>query len=271
MNNTILFAHDFSSSADNALKLTAQFANSTGHHLHIYHVISTSVMVDTINIVDYSADQEIENAQNKINKEIESIQIQYPDLKMSSAVDYGFLIPKMVDKVNELNPKILVLGVKRRTGFDKVIFGDVCAVLVDKINVPLLVIPENTEHFDVNLIAYAWDGQTKETQQLKVLNEFVSHSTIIKIVNVNHYDEEVLDRGKEFEGELQSVFQNQTVHLVQKLGLDEEATMEQALNDLHPDLLVVYAHHYSFWQSLFHKSFSKQAISFSKAPVLVVH
>lgn len=272
MNNTILFAHDFSPSSDNALKLISEFANSTSQSLIIYHVISTSIMLETVNMVDYSAEKEIDSARVKIQAEITEIQKSFPNLKISLMVDFGFLIPTMADKVNDLNPSLLVLGVKKRTGFDKVIFGDVCSTLLDKIKIPMLVIPENTDSFNLNLIACAWDGKSDETEKLHLLKEFgLSDSAKIKVINVNHYDDTVLENSKVFKQNIQNLFGENSIQMIQKLGLGEEETMELALNEMQPDLLVVFAHHYGFWQSLFHKSFSKQAISFSKAPVLVLH
>jgi len=47
--------------------------------------------------------------------------------------------------------------------------------------------------------------------------------------------------------------------------------MKKALENIQPNLLVVFAHHYSFWQSIFHKSFTKEVIKFSNSPVLVVY
>lgn len=272
MNNTILFAHDFSSSSENALKLISEFANSTSKSLIIYHVVSTSIMLETVNMVDYSAEKEIDSAKAIIQGEIAEIQKTLPNLNISLMVDFGFLIPTMVDKVTELKPSLLVLGVKKRTGFDKVIFGDVCSTLVDKIKVPMLVIPENTDSFNLNLIACAWDGKTAESEKLIALKDFNLNTTAkINVININHYDDAVLENSKVFKQNIQNMFANNQILMIQKLALDEEETMVVALNEMQPDLLVVFAHHYGFWQSLFHTSFSKQAISFSKAPVLVLH
>jgi nucleotide-binding universal stress UspA family protein len=270
--NTILAAHDFSPSSKNALNIAAEIALKTDSKLLVYHVVSTSVLADTVSTVNYSPDDEIKKNEGLLKRSVTALKKKFPELKATGLVEFGFLIPTIADKIEDVKPWLMVLGVKKRSGFDKVIFGDVCSTLVDKISTPLLVVPLNVKVMNLNTVAYAWDGKTSETAQLNPLKTLLGNTlSDIVSVNISHYDADVEKRANTFNAAVKKMFPQQQVDLKQILGLDKETTMESALDKMKPDLLVVFSHHYGFWKGLFHKSFAKQAVNFSKSPVLVVY
>jgi nucleotide-binding universal stress UspA family protein len=166
---------------------------------------------------------------------------------------------------------LCVVGVKKRTGLDRVIFGDICTTLIGKVKSPMLVVPLNYKSLKLNTITYAWDGKTSEVQHLGVIKELLStEKAHIIAVNVTHYDADVEKNVVNFRAGLKKMFPNHATELQQVQGLDKETEFERAVRKINPDLLVVYAHHYSIWQNMFHKRFSKHALKFSQSPVVVI-
>ena len=268
---TIFAAHDFSKPSKNALNIAAELALKTQSTLFVYHVLSSAAITDNVNLVNFSADISLNRVMGALKRSVLALKKQFPGLKIEFDLGSGFLVTTISDKIKEINPWISVLGVKKRTGFDKMIFGDVCSVLVDKVDVPMLVIPNNYKDLKLDKLSYAWDGDTLETSQLKPLNTLLGGQlSEILVLNVTHYDDTVLKKSNTFKSALQKMFKLQTVEIKHVMGLDTIKTMEEALLEIKPDLLVVYKHHESFWQRLFHKSFSKKAIQFSHSPVLVL-
>ena len=268
---TIFAAHDFSKPSKNALYIAAELALKTQSTLFVYHVLSSAAITDNVNLVNFSADISLNRAMGALKRSVLALKKQFPGLKIEFDLGSGFLVTTISDKIKEINPWLSVLGVKKRTGFDKMIFGDVCSVLVDKVDVPMLVIPNNYKDLKLDKLSYAWDGDTLETSQLKPLNTLLGGQlSEILVLNVTHYDDTVLKKSNTFKSALQKMFKLQTVEIKHVMGLDTIKTMEEALLEIKPDLLVVYKHHESFWQRLFHKSFSKKAIQFSHSPVLVL-
>jgi len=268
---TIFAAHDFSKPSKNALNIAAELALKTQSTLFVYHVLSSAAITDNVNLVNFSADISLNRAMGALKRSVLALKKQFPGLKIEFDLGSGFLVTTISDKIKEINPWISVLGVKKRTGFDKMIFGDVCSVLVDKVEVPMLVIPNNYKDLKLDKLSYAWDGDTLETSQLKPLNTLLGdHKSTLLVLNVTHYDDTVLKKSNTFKSALQKMFKSQSVEIKHVMGLDAIKTMEEALLEIQPDLLVVYKHHESFWQRLFHKSFSKKAIQFSHSPVLVL-
>ncbi len=268
---TIFAAHDFSKPSKNALNIAAELALKTQSTLFVYHVLSSAAITDNVNLVNFSADISLNRAMGALKRSVLALKKQFPGLKIEFDLGSGFLVTTISDKIKEINPWLSVLGVKKRTGFDKMIFGDVCSVLVDKVDVPMLVIPNNYKDLKLDKLSYAWDGDTLETSQLKPLNTLLGDQlSEILVLNVTHYDDTVLKKSNTFKSALQKMFKLHTVEIKHVMGLDTIKTMEEALLEIKPDLLVVYKHHESFWQRLFHKSFSKKAIQFSHSPVLVL-
>lgn len=267
----VLVAHDFSQASKNALKVAAQIADATQSRLFIFNVLPISVMSDVEYAYTYSPDADIQRNTTLMRRAISFLKRDFPKLNMTFNVTYAYVIPSILEAINSYNPWLTVVGVKKRTGLDRVIFGDVCTELVDKINHPFLVVPNNVKTFSTNHVVYAWDGLNLQTNHLSLLKKMMSkEKQLITALNVSHYDEKVNKNAVEYKKILAKFFYAHKAELVQIQGLDQPQTISQFLSKIKPDLLVVVAHHYGFFQKMFHKSFSKQAIRFAKSPVLVI-
>lgn len=270
-NKIVFAAHDFSPSSRNSLEVAAAIAQKTGSKLFIYHVVSSSVLADSETVYTYSPDLDIKKASALMRRGITYLKKKFTGVPVAFEVDYGFLVPMMTSKIEELNPWLTVLGVKKRTGMDKVIFGDTCTTLIGKVKSPMLVIPLNYKALKLNSVVYGWDGKSAEVHQLNVLRDMMGEDhTNLTALNVSHYDDTVDKNAAAFRFALKKMFPNQHTDLKQVMGLDKEVEFEKAVKKMKPDVLVVYAHHYSVWQNIFHKRFSRYALKFSQSPVLVV-
>lgn len=270
-NKIVFAAHDFSPSSRNSLEVAAAIAQKTGSKLFIYHVVSSSVLADSETVYTYSPDLDIKKASALMRRGITYLKKKFSGVPVAFEVDFGFLVPMMSSKIEELNPWLTVLGVKKRTGMDKVIFGDTCTTLIGKVKSPMLVIPLNYKSLKLNSVVYGWDGKSAEVHQLNVLRDMMGDDhTNLTALNVSHYDDAVDKNAAAFRFALKKMFPNQHTDLKQVMGLDKEVEFEKAVKKMKPDVLVVYAHHYSVWQNIFHKRFSRYALKFSQSPVLVV-
>lgn len=270
-NRVIFFSHDFSAASKNALNVAADIAQASNSKLFIYHVVSTAIISDAQAAYTASPELDIKKAGALMRRGVTYLKKKYPKVQIAFEIDFGFLIPSLKDKIEEVNPLMCVYGVKKRTGLDKVIFGDVCTSMIGKTDSPMLVVPINYKHLKLKSIVYAWDGQSAEVSQLSVLKEMSNQfNSELLAVNVSHYDEQVHKNTSPFKSALRKAFPSAYTDTVLIQGLNQEVEFEKAVKKIKPDLLVVYAHHYNLWQSLFHKRFSKHAIKFSQSPVLVV-
>jgi len=270
--NTIFVAHDFTPASKNALNIAAELAVKTGANLFVYNIISTAILTDNVTYVSYTPEKEVNKHKGYFKRSISTLVKKHPTLKADFSVDFGFFLPTLMDKLKNINPWLLILGTKKRTGWDETIFGDTCSEIIGRVSIPTLIIPKNFKVLNLKTVAYAWDGKSVETHQLNALTTILgSNVCSITAINITHHDENSIKNASKIKLALKNKFDNQQVELLQIQGLDQNAEMKKALQNIKPNLLVVYAHHYSFWQSIFHKSFTKQALKFSNSPVLVVY
>lgn len=267
----ILVAHDFSEASKNALKVAAQIADAKQSRLFILNVLPITVMSDVEYAYTYSPDSDIQRNTTLMRRAISFLKRDHPQLNMTFSVTYAYVIPAILEAIKSYNPWLTILGVKKRSGLDRVIFGDVCTELVDKVDEPILVIPMNVKSFETKHVVYAWDGLNMQTAHLHLLKKLMSkEKQLVSAINVTHYDDKVQKNAIEYKKILAKYLYNHITDVVQIQGLDKPQTISNYLAKIKPDLLVVVAHHYGFFQKLFHKSFSKQALRFAKSPVLVI-
>lgn len=269
--NFIFVAHDFSTASRNSLNAAAQIALKKNLKLFVYHVVSAAVITDAQVPYTSSIEIDVKKATTLLRRGVTYLKKKFPGLSIAFEVDYGYLIPTLQGKIEEINPLLAVFGVKKRSGLDKVIFGDVCTSMIGKLKCPTLVVPQRFKTVDFNHIVYGWDGKNLEVRPLSVLKSLIpAENSDITAVNVSHYDDTVLKNAANYRMALRKYFPDTDTSLEMVQGLDKETEFEKAVKKLHPDVLVIYAHHYNLWQSIFHKRFSRFAVRFSHCPVLVV-
>ena len=268
----ILVAHDFSVASRNALELATMIAQQTNSTIFVYHVVSAPIMLEMEGAPAYSPEEDIKEAGALLRRGVTYLRKRVRGVNIALSVDYGFLIPNIAKKVEELDPWMTVVGVKKRTGLDKVVFGDVCANLVGKIKSPLLVIPLNYKKMKLNKIVYGWDGKSTDTDYLNVVKEIVAKKPVnVTAVNITHYDEMPEAHLNTFKSNFKKVFLQQNTEVKQVMGLDKIGEFEKVVKQMEPNMVVVYAHHYNLWQSVFHKRFSRQLFKFTKSPLMIIH
>lgn len=270
-NKTIFVAHDFSKSSKNALNIAAQFAENLNARLYVYNVIPVALLSDIENSYVFNPDEAIKRNTTLMRRMVATVRKQHKGLTIVFEVDYGLVIPQLTNKIAEIKPWLTILGVKKRNAFDRVIFGDVCSDLVDLVDVPFMAIPSNYSKFKLNQVVYAWDGQSSDVEHLSFIRKLlVNDGAQITALNVTHYDEKTQNLVPKFKLNLKKFFYKHKSQVVQLIGLDNKQAVNNALLKIKPDLLVVYSHRYNFFQKLFHASFSKKAIKFSKSPILII-
>jgi nucleotide-binding universal stress UspA family protein len=270
-NKTIFVAHDFSLASKNALNIAAQIADNLDARLYVYNVIPVALLNDIENSYVFNPNEAIKKNNTLMRRMIASVRKSHKDLIIVFEVDYGLVIPKIQNKIAEINPWLTVVGVKRREVFDRVIFGDVCSDLVDLIEVPFMVVPANYSQLKLEQVVYAWDGQSSEVEYLHFLRKLLTNEGArFTALNVTHYDEKTQNLLPKFKINLKKYFYKHKTQVIQLMGLDKKQAINNALLKIKPDLLVVYAHRYNFFHKLVHASFTKKAIQFSKSPVLVI-
>jgi nucleotide-binding universal stress UspA family protein len=142
MFKTILFATDFSTSSEYALKYALSLARKFESRLGIIHVINEPVDLRGFYVPHISFDQleaEIEAGARKMMESFCQTHADgYPGVE--TFVVPGIPYDEIIKKAAELSADLVVVGTHGRTGLDHVLFGSTAEKVVRKSPVPVMTI-----------------------------------------------------------------------------------------------------------------------------------
>ena len=253
----ILIPIDFSETAANAFFYGHRLASDLGLMVKLVHVY-TPVVNDATGQVYFDPGQS-EISKELLNQFIEKYDADWgSDLMKSALVDGEVLLGYPSDQICKQSEssvtKFIVIGT---TGQSKLkdFIGSVSRSVLESAQCPVFVIPRNAGYRQIKSIIVALEHiEDIPYLQQKINNVFADADIQIEYVSVRNDGETSHDS---------------TLTLLK--GDDSEVTMESYIDQKAPDLVVVWKKKHTFWQSLFHKSFSKNLAMLSETPVLVIH
>ena len=260
---------DFSAPAANAIEYAASLAELSGvgiHILHAYHPIP--VQVNGAVWVDPDAAR---NGEHQLKDFVDDVIKRHPEVSITSSFEYGFPVDTLIKFSQQPDTKYIVMGSKGSNNTIRQLFGSVSQEVSQKANCPVFVIPENSS-FTLKQIVYATDNPVLDASGLRMVHRLAKLTDArIHIVHVNSDNAD--SYGRKWLNEIKTVFpelKNYTIsEAVNKSvveGLLGQARSQKA------DLVVVATTHRSFWDSIFHKSTTKELLlNLGDQPIMIFH
>lgn len=253
----ILIPIDFSETSANAFFFGHRLASDLGLMVKLVHVF-TPVVSDITGQVYYDPGQS-DVAREQLNQFIEKYDKDWgSDLMGGALVDGEVLLGYPADQITRTtedpHTELVVVGT---TGQSKIkdFLGSVSRSVIENAKCPVLVIPRDSGYKQTKTIIAA----AQSVDDIPYIREgiqklFGSEGLQIEFISVKND----VDPGKDKD-------------LTILNGEDAEHTLSTYIDDHQPDLVVVWKKKHSFWESLFHSSFSKNLAMLSHIPVLVLH
>lgn len=166
----ILHPTDFSPAAKNALIFALEIARSSGATLHIMHSIE-----EPYNFYPISKAPNLSHRVKKILNEHEediSKGSKYKELNIKTCIQTGGALYAIFKEVKNRNIDLIVMGTKGRTGLNKILLGSTTAEVIQRSNVPVLVVPKEAEYDGFKQIIFATDYQEGDIEALKFVSDF---------------------------------------------------------------------------------------------------
>ena len=265
----ILVPSDFSKAAYNALKYAIQLSAKIPSRiilLNSYTTPHSSVMIDLTDILKKDSTDGLESVKRKIEADFPNalIEIASYNEELNTAVK-ACIKRKGID--------LVIMGTTGASGVKETFIGSNTASLIQKINVPIIAIPEDFS-LDNNLnIAVSTD-----LKNLKNVSLFGTVKEIARAFNGNFH----LINVSEDLSKIDPIdFIDQSADLDELfVGFDhtfnflENSDYESEILDYiishHIDLLVVISKKRGFFENLFHKSISKKLTMHSPIPIIIL-
>ena len=191
---TILVPTDFSECANNALRVATDIARKTDASVHIVHVYERPYFGNTELQVNTTANNKIVN---KIKEEMEKLVAQdfAKGIKIIRHILWDIPITEIekYDKVK--NADLIVMGSHGCKGWKELFIGSNTEKIVRLSNIPVLVIKEKIEKFEMKNIVFAsnFDDHVDKVfiRINKLFNLFDARIHLLKVNTQSHFEKTV--------------------------------------------------------------------------------
>ncbi len=179
------------------------------------------------------------------------------------------------DLVNNVIAKhkiwLVIMGTKGEGFANTLVFGSNVFKVLDHINCPLLIVPENAELNALRSIAYATDLRNTDMDIVAWLKDMAEIlSTGLSILHVSKDPASALeDASKKITGDIVHSKTHDRTEIKYVQGKNLVDALHEVVQQMNVDILALMHRKYGFFDSLFHPSTSYQMIKKTKMPILV--
>lgn len=189
---TILYATDCTKNDASALKYVYNFSRIIKADLHIIHVYDLPP-------VSVSVIQRSDVLRKNINLELKNVVVKYCEAHLGSdfrkipitihAVEDVSVEDAIINLSNKLAPDLVMLGIKDANSHRGWFSSNIANVLLDKIEVPIMMLPNGLIYHNISTIIYATDFDQKDVYPIKSLVDIVRpFEALLEIVHVYRTD-----------------------------------------------------------------------------------
>jgi nucleotide-binding universal stress UspA family protein len=269
---TILAPTDFSDSSLNAVNYAADLALSINAKLVLFHAIPFPIAISEVSVpgdvIDDMVDvdnKDMDNLRNILEDRTKRKIIITTDVKIGN-------VEQEIDNIClKEKPLAIVMGIRSGKSFERALMGSSVFHVMNHVDFPTLIIPENISYIDIKNIGLLCDlEKSNEELPFESIKEWLSlFKGRLDIINISNHDKEFkIDQSIESLA-LQKRLNpfNPRFHLLTSDNIAEE------LNEFvqtHPlDLLMVFPGKHGIFR-IFHKKNSKFIITHNEFPILSI-
>ncbi len=289
--NKMLVLTDFSDNALHAALYAGLLARKTGtekiilfHHFDISALLAPNEISSLLAPVEATgvfnnyewASEQIETMRIENLKELDEIRE-----KLLAATDNKIDIESRTDSINLLESvnkicstekvDLVVMGIRGRSGLEKALIGSNATKAIENLKYPLLIVPMQTELSVPHTLLIATNLKPAPPDTVESLRHTIWNwdaKMLALYVEPRETDpaktkqdtDSFLEQFKDFQPEFHSI-----------ASQDVEGTINQFANDRQVSVIVCLHRARHFFDSLFHKSLTKNLAWHSKIPLLVIN
>lgn len=269
---TILIATDFSNAAHNAALYAAELAKAFNARLILFSAYEqASVPVSEIPVLT-SADMGI-RAKRRLEDE-KQLLTKGNGFLVETSSKPGIAASCILQAIEENKADIIIAGMKKSDQAIRRVFGSTVTALLNKLSVPLLVVPENASFRDISAIALANESDVapdSDPHLLDILREigerFHSKLYLVRVVK-NRFQEayEVLNRPFKINRMVRTL--DPAYECIE--GKDVPQALTEFTEAYHINLLALLRPQHTLLERWFLKSTTRAVIFESPVPLLIL-
>jgi nucleotide-binding universal stress UspA family protein len=200
------------------------------------------------------------------------LQTSLPSEQIVQLVEYGFVTDVIVDKANEMNVDLIVMGTHGASNIIDRWFGTNAEKVVESSKCPVWVLPEGTPLTMPKVIMYAADFKEDEvsaTYEILAIAQPMGASC--KVIHIHDYFELNAEHTvKQEVAELKKEFQNFDISIKDLNREEIMKGLETYIRTHKPDVLAMAVYEKSFFNKLFNNSLVEHFVQKAKLPMLFI-
>ncbi|HEY8387641.1 MAG TPA: universal stress protein [Parasegetibacter sp.] len=267
---TILVPIDFSSASRSAADYAGQLAKELGANLLLFHAYMLPTPVSEVPYVLVTADQLQKENEDLLKRESDRLFNEY-GVQVEWLVRIGIPSTEIKVLTEERAISLIVMGMKGQNGLGKII-GSTTTNTLQKVQTPLLIVPENCGYTKPLNITYATDFnyETPKETYLPLKEIAEKFDATVRVLHVTK-EGEILSAdaisGKVGRGVF---FENLRVEFHELSDNSIQAGITRFVENHPTDILVMVAHTHNFLERLFTKSQTKHMAFETRVPLLAL-
>lgn len=263
---TILFPTDFSERSKKALKQAISFVKGSSIQLIIYHVYHRPA--------DDEGDSSLEEKEQSVANAFNNLKRRYPDLDKINYTfekELGISSEKIIEMTERVNADLIIMATKGAKGFGE-LWGSKTEKIVHDVEIPVLVLPDNTKLDNINHIGLAYDYRlTINEHMLETIVAIAGHlKADVNIISIN-LDERSLNEEKT---NVREQLNKQLENVPHTFSYTHHANVEEGImqycHNRGIQMIGILPKSYGFIEELFHESLTKKMVFHCDIPLLVI-
>lgn len=274
----ILVATDFSPTAEKAFRFALDIATKAKGAIILNHNFTPAE--STFVAAEQTRKRYNTQAESDSLKRLQRLKKKVAEdsgVAVSTIVGRSPLITNLLGFAEHNHIDLIVMGTQGATGLKKTIIGSVAARVIEKADVPVLLVPAKYKLEEPKQFVFATNYQPSDKQALKLVNALAklyhAEVTVLHFLSVYETETEKERKRREFDSyafSLQRYFNESRMkfHLLETSSITE--TMENLDKKFPYDLLVMVRRQKTLLEKFFVKSFTKNMAYITDKPLLIV-
>lgn len=273
----ILVPVDFSVCSKNALKFALQLADKIKANLRVVTVLHFDAN-DMENIA-YALDGIEESKMKTKNRMIKFIETATESVRASLdeipttqiSIEIGKLVTTICDVATRNEVDYIIMGTQGENSTLDKYLGSVASNVLKNAPSPVIVIPENVEFEKKMQLGYATDFSEADPFEIwKVVKLFQPFQPKVKCVHFNEKQVYKKDKIKELETYFKETSPKLSIEFYSLPVKDKVKDMNNFIENENINMLVMYKLKRSFFESIFHKSYTQKMAMYTNIPLMVL-
>jgi len=271
---TILVPTDYSASAENAVNYAIELANNIGAKIVLLHVYHPPIPTGEAPVILVTP----EDLQKVNLKKLAELQTEVSfqlrgKAGVTSLIRSGFTHEEISDVAKEIKADLILMGITGGGKIAKALIGSTAVHILRQSQTPVLTIPHDCTFRSVNKLVLAYDCKIPLDDKIlnplkEVLKLFGAELLIIDVVDANRIPSAEVDAAAVM---LEAALSDVEYELIVPQSDDVAHTINTAAELHKADWLVMIPHKHNFFQSLFHKSNTKEVAFHTHLPLFTIH